>query len=296
MSTTSPTSRPALHEELDRLPERFRAVIVLCYLEGLACEAAAVRLGLPVGTVKSRLARGRERLRGRLIRRGLAPVAGLLATLLSPETAPAALPAMVAKSTARIAMGLAAGEAGGLGAVPASVSAITRRILMIMSLGRFAEIGRSSRTGSRRVDRHRVDRPADLGRFILGEGQEDQDGAGQSGTAPRGPVAGPTRAGAGEGLADGGSDRGPVDEGPGAGRYRGGSGTVRTGRAVARRSGWRPRSSTGSTMTRSRATDLMAWPRPRPRPVIAIEPERRSPGSSSGPEDRQSCATAHRSS
>ncbi len=67
-----PDLAPAIHEELDRLPERFRAVIVLCYLEGLGCEAAAARLGLPVGTIKSRLARGRERLRGRLVRRGLA--------------------------------------------------------------------------------------------------------------------------------------------------------------------------------------------------------------------------------
>ena len=132
-----PDLAPAIHEELDRLPERFRAVIVLCYLEGLGCEAAAARLGLPVGTIKSRLARGRERLRGRLVRRGLAPSAALLATLLSAESARAALPAVVARSTARIAMGLAAGEAASLGAVPASVSAIARRILMAMSLGRF---------------------------------------------------------------------------------------------------------------------------------------------------------------
>jgi len=50
-----------------------RAALVLCYLEGHTCEAAARRLGRPVGTVKSRLARGRERLRGRLIRRGVVP-------------------------------------------------------------------------------------------------------------------------------------------------------------------------------------------------------------------------------
>jgi RNA polymerase sigma factor (sigma-70 family) len=62
-----------LHEELGGLPDRYRAAIVLCYLEGHTCEAAARRLGWPVGTVKSRLARGRERLRGRLIRRGVVP-------------------------------------------------------------------------------------------------------------------------------------------------------------------------------------------------------------------------------
>ena len=71
--TLSPESAAIVHEELGRLPERYRAAVVLCYLEGQTCEAAAHRLGWPVGTVKSRMARGRERLRGRLIRRGLAP-------------------------------------------------------------------------------------------------------------------------------------------------------------------------------------------------------------------------------
>ncbi len=69
----SPELAAILHEELGRLPERYRAALVLCYLEGHTCEAAARRLGWPVGTVKSRLARGRERLRGRLIRRGVVP-------------------------------------------------------------------------------------------------------------------------------------------------------------------------------------------------------------------------------
>jgi RNA polymerase sigma factor (sigma-70 family) len=62
-----------LHQELARMPERCRAAVVLCYLEGLTCEAAAQRLGWPVGTVKSRLARGRDRLLRRLIRRGFGP-------------------------------------------------------------------------------------------------------------------------------------------------------------------------------------------------------------------------------
>jgi RNA polymerase sigma factor (sigma-70 family) len=60
-----------IHDELRRLPDRYRAAIVLCYLEGLTCEAAARRLGWPVGTVKSRLARGRQQLSHRLVRRGL---------------------------------------------------------------------------------------------------------------------------------------------------------------------------------------------------------------------------------
>ena len=59
-----------LHEEIDRLPERYRAAIVLCDLQGQTCEETARRLGCAVGTVGSRLSRGRERLRSRLARRG----------------------------------------------------------------------------------------------------------------------------------------------------------------------------------------------------------------------------------
>ncbi|WP_422928473.1 RNA polymerase sigma factor [Singulisphaera sp. PoT] len=62
-----------IHEEVDRLPGRFRTAVVLCDLEGRTHEQAAQHLGCAVGTVKSRLARGRQRLRGRLERRGLAP-------------------------------------------------------------------------------------------------------------------------------------------------------------------------------------------------------------------------------
>jgi RNA polymerase sigma factor (sigma-70 family) len=61
---------PELYEELDRLPEPFRAAVVLCDLEGHSYEQAAGILRCPVGTIQSRLARGRERLRGRLERRG----------------------------------------------------------------------------------------------------------------------------------------------------------------------------------------------------------------------------------
>ena len=64
---------PELYEELDRLPEPFRAAVVLCDLEGRSYEQAAGILHCPVGTLQSRLGRGRERLRRRLERLGLAP-------------------------------------------------------------------------------------------------------------------------------------------------------------------------------------------------------------------------------
>ena len=66
-----------LDEEIDRLPERFRRAVVLCYLEGLSAVEAGQRLGCPTGTVESRLAAARRKLRDRLARRGVTlPVGG----------------------------------------------------------------------------------------------------------------------------------------------------------------------------------------------------------------------------
>src|SRR5262249_55066422 len=85
--------RSVLEEELGRLPAAHRAAVVLCYLEGLTNEEAARQLGWPVGTVKSRLSWARGRLKARLILRGLAPSAGLLAATLTPEATSAPMPA-----------------------------------------------------------------------------------------------------------------------------------------------------------------------------------------------------------
>ncbi len=62
-----------LHEEIGRLPEKYRNPVVLCYLEGLTHDQAADQLGWPVGTVRRRLAGARDRLHGRLTRRGVTP-------------------------------------------------------------------------------------------------------------------------------------------------------------------------------------------------------------------------------
>ncbi len=70
----------ALNQQIARLPERYRSPIVLCCLEGLTQQQAAGQLGWPMGTLQSRLARGRERLRRGLIRKGLAP-----SVVLSPR-------------------------------------------------------------------------------------------------------------------------------------------------------------------------------------------------------------------
>ena len=115
-----------VHEEVGRLPGPYREAVVLCLLEGLTPEAAAGTLNCPVGTVHSRLARGREKLRGRLERRGLAyPSLPFLAGVGRSSAVPQTLADATTRAASRL---VAAGE------VPASAASLlgvaTRAYLM----------------------------------------------------------------------------------------------------------------------------------------------------------------------
>ena len=81
----------ALHREIDRLPGAFRLPVVLCYFEGLSLDEAARRLRWPVGTLRSRLARAREKLRRGLTRRGFVLSTTAMAAVLAPRSASASV-------------------------------------------------------------------------------------------------------------------------------------------------------------------------------------------------------------
>jgi RNA polymerase sigma factor (sigma-70 family) len=114
-----------IDEEIGRLPEKYRVPLVLCDLEGLHHHEVARRLGCPVGTVESRLSRARARLRGRLVRRGLAPTAAALAAILMPAPASAAPPTLVEATLAAVARRTAGASAAGAVAWPHAGRALT---------------------------------------------------------------------------------------------------------------------------------------------------------------------------
>jgi RNA polymerase sigma factor (sigma-70 family) len=90
-----------IEEEVHGLHEKYRLPLLLCYWEGATIEAAARRLGWPSGTAKTRLTRGRELLRGRLIGRGVGLPPGVMLTLLAPGGAEA-VPARLVTRGARM--------------------------------------------------------------------------------------------------------------------------------------------------------------------------------------------------
>ncbi len=114
--------RPILDAELGRLPAKFRDILVLCLFEGSTLEEAARRLSWPLGTVKSRLARGREALRSRLTVRGVAPAVAAAVAAGSARSAVASpVSQPLSRATLRV-VGLLPDR------VPPGVAALTRGV------------------------------------------------------------------------------------------------------------------------------------------------------------------------
>ena len=129
---------PLLHEELGRLPAKYRDPIVLCDLEGRTHEEAARLLRWPIGTVKGRLSRARDLLRGRLARRGLAPTVAAV-TLALQHDARASVPPLLLEKTIRAAMGVAAGAGASVlaGSVSAPALGLADGVISTMILGQI---------------------------------------------------------------------------------------------------------------------------------------------------------------
>ena len=110
----------ALVEELGAVPKKYRDALVLFHLEGQSLEQTATVLQCPVNTVSSRLARGRDLLKSRLVRRGIATTAVALAASLSAHAGATELPAGFVSATVKSASAFVSGHtaAAGVAASP----------------------------------------------------------------------------------------------------------------------------------------------------------------------------------
>jgi RNA polymerase sigma factor (sigma-70 family) len=122
----------ALHVEVDRLPHAFRLPVVLCYFEGLTIDEAARRLRCPSGTLHSRLARAREKLRRSLLQRGFVLSTTAMAAALTPRPASASVSSLLCDSTTRAAIAFAARHAAVGGLLKTPAAAVAQKVLRTM--------------------------------------------------------------------------------------------------------------------------------------------------------------------
>jgi RNA polymerase sigma factor (sigma-70 family) len=129
-----------LADELSRLPEKYRAAVVLCYLEGKTHAEAAHYLGVTAGAITGHLRRARDLLRRRLLRRGLDLASATVVCLLARDVA--AVPVALGAATTRASLCFAAGgTAAGLASTHATTlarGALTTMMTKGMVLGAVA--------------------------------------------------------------------------------------------------------------------------------------------------------------
>jgi RNA polymerase sigma factor (sigma-70 family) len=161
--------RPVLDEEVNRLPEKYRAPVVLCYLAGRAYAEAARELGCSKGTVALRLEQARERLRRQLTRRGIVLSVGVFAALFAGRRALAPVPPALAEATARAASLWATGGPAA-GAVPVPAASLAEAVASALAWAKVKvavvtvlAAGAVCATAGAALHRALADRPAAAG-------------------------------------------------------------------------------------------------------------------------------------
>ncbi len=130
MTASSANLRRLICEEVNRLPPKYRAPVIACYFEAKTHEEAAQQLGWPRGTVAGRLARARDMLHRRLVRRGVTLTASAFAAALSVRTTQAALSGLI-ETTIQTAKLFAAGQSVTVLASP-RIAALAEGVLTAM--------------------------------------------------------------------------------------------------------------------------------------------------------------------
>ena len=131
--------RLALEEELHRLPEKYRAALVLYYWSGLTNREMAGILNCPIGTVSTRLARGRALLRSRLARRGVT-VAGTALVAWFEQPVMASLPLTLVQATVRAGVHFATGRGAAAGTIAPGTLALAEGVLKMTIVNKLKVI------------------------------------------------------------------------------------------------------------------------------------------------------------
>ncbi len=129
-----------VHEEIDRLPQRYREPIVLCYLEHMTYQQAARHLRWSEATTQGRLARARNLLRARLARRGVTLAGATLASVAASQGA-SAFSSVMFEAAVRSARQVGLGKAAGAKAVSTAAGVLVNQAVRAMMIARLMGIG-----------------------------------------------------------------------------------------------------------------------------------------------------------